>query len=80
MRFALLATPILKPGRTQREVFEEFVPKVIEKVAEQAENSGYSDEQVRAYVEAHKRAYRALAGEFGFVEMTRGEIESLMAF
>ena len=80
MRFALLATPVLRPGKTEREVFEEIVPKMIDKVAEQGRDSGYSEEQVRAYVEAHERAYRALAGEFGFVEMTQDEIESLMEF
>jgi hypothetical protein len=80
MRVALLATPILRPGKTQREVFDEIVPKVIENVAEQGRNSGYTDEQVKLYVDAHERAYRAFAAEFGFVEMTHDEIESLKEF
>ncbi len=80
MRAALLATPILRPGKTRREVFDEIVPKVIENVAEQGRNSGYTDEQVKLYVDAHERAYRALAGEFGFVEMHHGELESLEKF
>lgn len=80
MRAALLATPILRPGKTQREVFDEIVPKVIENVAEQGRNSGYTDEQIRIYVDAHERAYRALAGEFGFEALTADEIESLKEF
>lgn len=80
MRAALLATPILRPGKTQREVFDEIVPKVMANVAEQGRDSGYTDEQVKLYVEAHERAYRALAGEFGFMEMTENEIESLKEF
>jgi hypothetical protein len=80
MRIALLATPILRPGKTPREVFDEIVPKVIENVAEQGRSSGYTDEQVQMYVEVHQRAYRALAGEFGFEEMTQDEIESLTDF
>lgn len=80
MRFALLAAPVLRPGKTPREVFDELVPKMIESVAEQGRDSGYTDEQVKLYVEAHERAYRALAGEFGFEEMTPNEIEALTEF
>jgi len=80
MRVALLATPILRPGKTPREVFDEVVPKVIENVAEQGRKSGYTDEQVKVYVEAHERAYRALAGEFGFEKMSQDEIDKLKEF
>jgi hypothetical protein len=80
LRTALLATSILRPGRTPREVFDEFAPRLIEKVAEEGREAGYTDEQVRSYVEAHDRACRALAGEFGFVAMTDDEIESLKDF
>ena len=41
---------------------------------------GFTDEQVEWYVDAHKRAYDALAGEFGFTDMTPDEIESLARF
>ncbi len=80
MRAVLLATPILRPENTPREVFDEMVPKLIESVAEQGRDSGYTDEQVQLFVEAHERAYRALAGEFGFETMTSDEIESLKKF
>ena len=80
MRMALLATPILRPGKTQREVFDELVPKVLESVAEQGRNSDYTEEQVKDYVDAHRRAYRALAGEFEFEKMTHDEIEKLKEF
>ncbi len=80
MRVALLSTPLIRPGKTPLEVFEEIVPKVLENVAEQGRNSGYTEDQVKLYVEAHERAYRALAGELGFEEMTPDEIEALQAF
>lgn len=80
MRAALLAIPILQPEKTPREVFDEIVPKVIESVAEQGRNSGYTEDQVKLYVDAHERAYRALAGEFGFEDMSPEEIESLKEF
>lgn len=80
MRVLLLATPILQPYKAQREVFDELVPKVLENVAEQGHDSGFTDEQVELYVDAHKRAYRALAGEFGFETMTGADIESLGNF
>jgi len=80
MRAALLATPILRPGMTQREMYDELVPKVLDNVAEQGRNSGYTAEQLELYINAHRRAYDALAGEFGFVDMTEDEIESLKDF
>jgi hypothetical protein len=62
MRAVLFAIPILQPEKTPREVFDEIVPKVLDNVAEQGRDSGYSEEQIRAYVAAHERAYRSLAG------------------
>ena len=80
MRAVLLAAPLIRPGKTQREVFDEIVPRMLENVAEQGRDSGYTDDQVTLYVDAHERAYRALAGEFGFVDMTEDEIRSLAEF
>jgi hypothetical protein len=80
LRVALLATPFLRPGQSQREMFDELVPTLLENVAQQGRESGYDDEQVRLYVEAHERAYRALAGEFGFSAMSQDEIEALKEF
>lgn len=80
MRAALLATPLLRPGKTQWEVFQEIIPKLIENVAAQGRSSGYTEEQNRLYVDAHERAYRALAGEFGFEDLSPEEFNSLETF
>lgn len=80
LRVALLATPFLRPGQSPREVFDELVPNLLENVAEQGRESGYTTDQVKLYVETHERAYRALAGEFGFETMTQDEIEALQEF
>lgn len=65
MRMVLLASNVMFPGKSRREILEGSVPKIMESIADQARESGFSDEQTKEYVDTHQKAYDSLKEEFG---------------
>jgi hypothetical protein len=63
-RMAILAAPLL--GKTEREVFDVMSASAPKFATEQAEETGFDDQQTELYVDAHVKAYESLAEQFGF--------------
>jgi hypothetical protein len=61
MRLVLLAAPAvrLKPD------YAAAVNRVLQATAQQARETGFDEDQIALYVDAHRKAYESLAEEFG---------------